>query len=147
MATALAIGWWLTVHASAANAEPIAWWSFDGKDTQVANEQISGSRDTMVGFAQRIDGVRNAALKFDGFTTRVTHQTDSFTHLESGFTVEAWIAPQTYSWNWTGIVDQETNHGQGFSFGINHMGQVGLGLAVAGEWHVVISAQAIPLLE
>jgi hypothetical protein len=145
--TVLAMALGIHPHASAQDAKPMAWWSFDGDDEKSAVETISGGKAGITGFTERVEGVRGTALKFDGFTSRVTHDAGLFTTMANGFTVEAWIAPQTYSWNWTGIVDQETNHQEGFSFGINHIGQVGLALALDGKWQTVVSAQSIPLLK
>lgn len=121
---------------SAAENPPAACWNFD-----------DGSKNNVTGYAKYVTGVRGSALKFDGFTTRVTHKSDASIDMANGFTVEAWVAPQTYSWNWTGIVDREKDHLEGFSFGINHIGQVGLSLAVGGKWHTLLSEKPIPLLK
>ena len=134
-------------YASAADNSLVAYWNFDGADNQVAREKVSGSEDNITGYARHVKGVRGSALIFDGFTSYVTHKADGSMNLAKGFTVEAWIAPQEYSWNWTGFVDQEMDHREGFSFGINHIGQVGLGVAIDGEWHTLISKESIPLLK
>ena len=115
---------------------PTAYWSFDADTT---NE--------ITGHASPVPGVLGSALKFDGFTTRVTTSADASMDLARGFSAEAWIAPQEYSWNWTGIIDQERGHRMGFSFGINDVGQVGLAIAVSGTWHVLLSTNSIPLLK
>jgi hypothetical protein len=126
-----------SVHAAGGTSETInSYWSFD-----------EGSKHTATGYVQFVKGVQGRALKFDGFTTRVTQSADTSISIANGFTVECWVAPQEYSWNWTGIVDQEKDHREGFSFGINHVGQVGLSLAIDGKWQTVLSADAIPLLK
>jgi hypothetical protein len=132
---------------SAAEQNPAVWWAFDGNASNVASEVVSGSKGNITGYAKRVQGVRGSALKFDGFTTQVIHNTDIRVNIQNGFSVEAWIAPQEYSWNWTGIVDQENDHREGFSFGINHIGQVGLALAIDGKWHTLLSNPSVPLLK
>ena len=101
---------------------PEAYWSFD-----------NGTNYTITGYVTNVAGVQGSALKFDGFTSRVTPSTNVFISITNGFSVQCWIAPQEYSWNWTGLVDQEKDHKEGFSFGINHVGHVGLCLAINGE--------------
>ncbi len=120
---------------SAAENIPETYWSFN-----------EGGNHGITGYVTPVPGVQSSALKFDGFTSRVTPSTAGSMNIANGFTVECWIAPQEYSWNWTGIVDQEKDHKEGFSFGINHVGQVGLGLAINGEWQTFLSRDPVPLL-
>jgi hypothetical protein len=134
-------------YASAMPARPAAWWDFDGGDNKVSSEKASGSKDEIAGYAKHAEGVQGLALKFDGFTTRVTHKADISIDITKGFTVEAWIAPQEYSWNWTGLVDQEKDHREGFSFAIDYIGRIGLGVAIDGKWHEAVSKDSIPLLK
>ena len=114
---------------------PEAYWSFD-----------NGTNYTITGYVTNVAGVQGSALKFDGFTSRVTPSTNVFISIMNGFSVQCWIAPQEYSWNWTGLVDQEKDHKEGFSFGINHVGHVGLCLAINGEWQSYLSKEPVPLL-
>jgi len=128
---------WLTSFcASAAEHNPAVWWSFE-KD----------NKHNVAGYVEHTSGVRESAFKFDGFTTRVTYRTDDSINIADGFTVECWVAPQEYSWNWTGLIDQEKDQREGFSFGINHIGQVGLSLAINGQWQTLLSKDSIPLLK
>jgi len=127
--------------------KPLAWWGFDGGNNKVAKEKMSASKDKITGYAAHVDGVKGSALKFDGFTTRITHKADLTIGIENGFSVEAWIAPQEYSWNWTGLVDQEKDHREGFSFAIDYIGRIGLGVAIDGKWHELLSNNSVPLLK
>ncbi len=137
--------------ASVAYGEgPVAHWSFDSDPRTVANGSAGRSESIITGFCKQAQGVRGLALSFDGFTTRVGHSAGALHDalaIEKGFTVEAWIAPQEYSWNWTGIVDQEEDHKNGFSFGIDFLGRVGLQMAGGDQWHTVLSEKSVPLLE
>jgi hypothetical protein len=126
----------MTACVMAEDNIPASYWNFD-----------EGHKLNITGYAKQVTGVRGSALKFDGFTARVTSKADAVMDVTTGFTVEAWIAPQEYSWNWTGLVDQEKGHREGFSLGINHMGQVGLSLAVNGQWKTLLSKGSIPLLK
>ena len=136
-----------TFSSSVAEHDPSAWWNFDSGSNRIATDIVKGSNNPIHGYGFHVDGVIGSALKFDGFTTRIICQADAFVDMQKGFTVEAWIAPQEYSWNWTGIVDQEKEHSEGFSFGIDYIGRVGLMMAIDGEWQGVVSEQGIPLLK
>jgi hypothetical protein len=133
--------------ASAIPAKPVAWWDFNESDNKVAGEKISAARNEISGYAKHVEGINGLALKFDGFTTRVRHKADPFIDIADGFSIEAWIAPQEYSWNWTGLVDQEKDHSEGFSFAIDYMGRIGLGVAIEGKWHEFVSKESVPLLK
>lgn len=113
----------------------IAWWQFD----EGSGDTITGMHDATMGNFKYVDGVIGSCMKFDGFTTYVQRETPYVPLLDGSFTVEAWIAPQTYSWNWTAIVDHEMDQRAGYFFGINALGQVGLHLAIEGEWRKCIS--------
>ena len=132
---------------SAAEDGPSAWWNFDSGNVLVATDVVKGSNNSIQGYGYHVEGVVGSALKYDGLTTRVICQAGSYVDLQNGFTVEAWIAPQEYSWGWTGIVDQEKGHSEGFSFGIDYIGRVGLMMAIDGEWQGVVSEQGVPLLK
>jgi hypothetical protein len=119
--------------ALAAETIPEAYWSFD-----------EGTNYAITGYVTNVPGVQGSALTFDGFTSRVTPSTNVFISITNGFSVQCWIAPQEYSWNWTGLVDQEKEHKEGFSFGINHVGHVGLCLAINGEWQSFLSKEPPP---
>jgi hypothetical protein len=137
----------ITSSVSLAGNGPTAWWNFDSGNVLVATDAVNGSNNQILGYGFHAEGVIGSALRFDGFTTRVNCRADAYVDIQKGFTVEAWIAPQEYSWNWTGIVDQEKGHREGFSFGIDYVGRVGLMMALDGEWRGVISDTGVPLLE
>ena len=137
-----------TFNASKAQNRPSAYWNFDGSNNKVAIEKVSGSNDSITGYATYVKGVQGSALKFDGFTALVTHKSiDKPIDITKGFSVEAWIAPQEYSWNWTGIIDQEKDHKECFSFGIDYLGRVGLMMALDGKWQGIVSDKSVTLLK
>ena len=144
---------------------PVAWWTFDERpardssskenDAQAAVsggpttvlDRASGARDLIHGHLRRVPGVAGDALLFDGFTTRVVRPAASVPPLTRGWTVEAWIAPQEYSWARTGLVDLDQDGRAGFSFTLNYLGQIGLHAAVNGQWQGCESKEAVPLLK
>ena len=84
----------------------VGWWKFDEDRGRVAVESAGQLKDAINGNFDYVPGVSGKCLKFDGYTTRVIRSAADVPPLVDAFTVEAWIAPQCYSWNWTGIVDQ-----------------------------------------
>jgi len=128
--TAIAVG-------TCARADVVAEWTFE----------TVGSTDVVTGKSHFVDGVAGKALKCDGYTSWVERGRADTPELTDGFTMEAWIAPQTYSWNWTAIINQEENREKGFFFGIDLFGHVGLQMALGGEWVECTSERTIPLLE
>ncbi len=121
-----------TAGAPAADRTPAAWWRFD------TAESVSG------GF-RLVDGVSGKAVRLDGFTAVVTRKAVDAPAVKDAFTVDAWVAPAAYPWNWCPILAQERGTEAGYFFGIGPQGQVGLQLAVGGRWLAVESAQRLPL--
>ena len=155
------------VAAENVPAHPAAWWKLDetagekavdssgqGHHAQVVIsggtptvlDRVSGVGDPIHGHFQRAPGVAGAALLFDGFTTRVVRPASHVPVLRDGCSVEAWIAPQEYSWAQTGLVDLDQDQKAGFCFSINHLGQIGLHASVAGQWQGCESKEPVPLL-
>lgn len=129
-------------------AEPIAWWDFDNVRNNTVEDVAEEINDTIHGKYWLKDGVKGKCLKFDGYSTRIVRSARRAPRLGS-FTIEAWVAPQAYPWNWTAIVNQEENHKDGFFFGISADGNVGLGAALVsdGQWHMCISKDRIEPLK
>jgi hypothetical protein len=125
----------------------IAWWKFDEGNGRVAVDAVSGREDSIEGNFWYRRGLSATALKSDGFTTRVVRKTAEALRLDQAFTVEAWIAPQAYPWNWCAIVNQQENHKAGYFFGIDQIGHIGLHLAVNAQWHECTSTQTVPFME
>jgi len=84
----------------------VAWWTFDKDTGKMAVDSVGDTKDAINGNFDYVAGVVGKAIKFDGQTTFISRAADRVPKLIDAFTIEAWIAPQTYSWNWTGIVDQ-----------------------------------------
>jgi hypothetical protein len=132
-----------------AQPEPLAYWDFDEIDNKHIRESISGIMDEIRGNFWIAEGVKGSCLKLDGYTTHLSRSPESIPEIDENLTIEAWVAPQTYPWNWTGIVDHEQDRNRGFFFGISAQGNVGLGAAsiADGQWHMCVSKGKIEPLK
>src|SRR5690242_16645578 len=103
---AVIMGFSLTVPAfSQKRGTPVAWWKFDEGRGDLAQDSASGSSDRILNFHDWVRGVSGGGLKFDGFTTVIEREAKDAPKLHGGFTIDAWIAVQSYPWNWVAIVD------------------------------------------
>ena len=129
---------------------PVAWWKFDeGLDanTNLTAESIGGYSCKIGGVdSYWREGVSGTCLSFDGYTNRVTVPSTDLPQLDGDFTIQAWIAPQEYSWNWSGIVDHDQDKKAGYSLRINHLGQIGLHAYIKGEWQGLVTGEKVKLL-
>ena len=106
LAAAVVVWTLCCICAVAADKGPVAWWKFDEEKGNIAADGAGKINDAIKGNFKYVPGASGKCLRFDGYTTRVVREAAQVPQLAESFTVEAWIAPQTYSWNWTGIVDQ-----------------------------------------
>jgi len=139
----LCISFLLLMESMACNAgESLkAWWSFDDG---TGRDGVSGRIDQIGGHHGIVSGVRGKALKSDEFGTFICRDAGQAPLLDTDeFTVEAWIAPQTFPWNYCPIVTQR-NGNHTFYFGINYQGQLQLHAMVNGEWTLCESRPALP---
>jgi hypothetical protein len=130
---------------------PSAWWKFDeGLNTSPNNtkESVRGYNCNISGTASFWRaGVSGTCLSYDGYTNKVIVPASELPQITGDFTIEAWIAPQEYSWNWSGIVDHDKDKRAGYSMGINHLGQIGLYAYIGGEWQGLTSKKSVELLK
>ena len=125
----------LAISLSAAERVPVASWSFDG----------DMGADSIRGFHRFIAGTAGDGLRFDGQTTVVIRAAARGPRLSGAFSVEAWVALQTYPWTWCAVVNQEKDRRSGFFFGIDPEGRFGLQVAVDGRWDECRSSVGLPL--
>lgn len=118
-----------------AGERPVASWSFDQ----------GSSVDTISGFRKFVPGVAGNGLRFDGQTTVVVRNALKAPRLGNAFSIEAWVAVQTYPWTWCAVVNQEKDHKSGYFFGIDPEGYFGLHVAVDGQWRESRSTVRLPL--
>lgn len=132
------------IFAQAAGSAPVASWKFDEQGGNAALDSVTGKADTILGHANWVKGVNGHALSFDGFSTVILRNGETVPQIKGSFTLETWVALQSYPWNWVAIAEQRDEH-SGFSFGLDEDGHLGLQLGVWGRWKEVLSENEIPL--
>ncbi|MGH9430766.1 MAG: LamG domain-containing protein [Terriglobia bacterium] len=135
----------LPVGSSAQDRDLAARWSFEPASGPVARDSVSSRDDAVEGDFKYVPGVRGTGLRFDGYTTGVIRKAANAPNPTSGLTVEAWVALNTYPWNWVPVVDDALGDQAGYFFGIDAYGHVGLQVAAGGAWEAVTSSQRLPL--
>ncbi|HEX5483366.1 MAG TPA: LamG domain-containing protein [Terriglobia bacterium] len=123
----------------------VAKWSFNSSSSAVTRESVGGAECKVEGYYKYISGVEGDGLRFDGYTTSVTLNAKNAPKLTTAFTIDAWVALNTYPWNWVPVVDHEEDQQAGYAFGIDAFGHVGLKVAVAGAWETLTSTEQLPL--
>ncbi|MFC1739451.1 LamG domain-containing protein [Planctomycetota bacterium] len=125
----------------------VAFWKFDESRGEVAVDSITGKKDAIKRTFWYLPGVSGTAVKFDGFTTHIVRKAADAPRLMDAFTVEAWVAPQAYPYNWCAIVNQARDEEAGYFFGIDAFARVGLHVAVDGKWRQCnTDKEAVPFM-
>ncbi len=137
----------ITVSVAAQNDGVIAWWKFNEGAGNTAEDSASGHGDSILNHHQWAQGVSGTGLKFDGFTTVIERAPEDAPQLGPQFSIEAWIAVQSYPWNWVAIIDQEKDRHSGYYFGIDAEGRLGLQLSVWNTWEICVSQTRLPLMQ
>jgi Concanavalin A-like lectin/glucanases superfamily len=137
------------LHADAVSDGTIAHWGFDEKAGDVIHDSVGHADATLSGIYRYSDGVKSGALRMDGETSSARVPAVTAPHLtsaaDSSFTLSAWVALNTYPWNWVPILDQRRDESAGYMFGIDSFGRPGLQLAVNGVWQFLTAKQPLPL--
>ena len=136
----------LGTAAMAADSGPVAWWNFDEGQGKAARDSVADVDDAIVGNFWHMQGVAGTGVKFDGFTTHVARRAAGAPKIKEAFTIEAWIAPQAFPFNWCALVNQERDHEAGYFFGIGELGQITLQLAAGGKWQECTSKKTVPFM-
>ncbi|MGC9199647.1 MAG: LamG domain-containing protein [Acidobacteriaceae bacterium] len=111
----------------------------------VPADSASGRKEGIEGYYAYVPGVTGTGVRFDGYTTSAVCPIEGKWGPGASFTVEAWVALNTYPWNWVPVVDQEREQEEGFSFGIDAFGDIGLGASINGRWRELVSTAKLPL--
>jgi Concanavalin A-like lectin/glucanases superfamily len=133
------------VFLQAQNPSPVAEWTFNESSGQIAHDSASGMNDAIVGLCQHVKGVSGYGLRFDGETTVIVRDRKQAPKMAAGLTLDAWVAVNTYPWNWVPIVEHRREEQAGYSFGIDSFGHFGLKVAVGGLWWSLVSKSELPL--
>jgi len=121
-------------------------WSLERHIDRSTIEDVGQKKDQIIGNFKSAPGVAGTALKCDGFTTHVVRRAEDAPALGDAFTVEAWVAPQAYPWNWCALIEQNIADLAGFSFGMNASGNIGLKVALDGKWKTCLSNDKVPFV-
>jgi len=130
------------VHAQAG---PVAHWRFDDAAGDTAKDSASQQQDAILGSVSWMQGVEGGALHFDGFSTSMQRDAAKVPALHGTFSVDTWVVIQSYPWSWLAVAEQRNQNGEGFSFGLDEDGHIGLQVGVWGRWEQALSAEPIPL--
>ncbi len=132
--------------AQVQTSAPAARWSFSRDQGSSPRDDRSGASAKLEGNYQYVYGVSGDGLRFDGYTTSMTLDRKDVPSLgPDGFTVEAWIALNTYPWNVVPVVEQQNEHEAGYSLEIDAFGHVIFGTSINGQWRTATSTATIPL--
>ncbi|HEV2322824.1 MAG TPA: LamG domain-containing protein [Terracidiphilus sp.] len=123
-----------------------AHWAFMRDQGAAPVDSLHGVKASLGGYYAYVPGIAGEGLRFDGYTTSMTvPYRDTDAQIRDGFTVEAWVALNTYPWNWMPIVDQEQDRQQGLFFGIDAFGHFALDVSMNGQWQTLTSTATLPL--
>ncbi|UII79860.1 LamG domain-containing protein [Flagellimonas sp. CMM7] len=129
------------------NKSLLAYWDFNEVTNNTIKDKGGNISDEITGYYKLVEGVNGKAIKCDGFTTSIQRDEETSPVIIGPFTIEAWVAPQAYPWNWCAIYNQEYKKHRGMFFGIDGEGRVGLHAAVARQWRECISTETIPYMK
>ena len=141
----IVIGWMTGLPCGIGQAAPgpqtdglVAHWAFETLDKAdgrtVTVDLASDRRDEVRGHSRLQEGVRGNCMVLNEYDSEVIRPAENGSLINSkAFTVEAWIAPRSYPWNWAPIL-MRRDEAAGFYFGIDGDGRLGLHLAVGGKW-------------
>jgi hypothetical protein len=131
--------------AAGQEAKPVARWGFDESNGARTKDVITGIEDSVSGYYSYVPGVTGNALRFDGYTTSVTRSHKNAPPMAEAISVSAWVAANTYPWNWVPVVDFEDEQQGGYFLGIDAEGHVGMSVEAGDRWQSVTSEATIPL--
>ncbi len=121
-------------------------WSFHKEQGASPVDEVRGGKGKLEGMYQYVPGVSGDGLRFDGYTTGMTVAAKDVPIAgPNGFTVEAWVALNTYPWNRVPIVDQESAREAGYFFGIDAFGHVVFEASINGQWQSAVTTEIVPL--
>jgi hypothetical protein len=124
-----------------------ACWKFDESSGTAVLDSAAQITDQITGQFKRVSGVAGNCLQSFEFDTVIVRKAAIAPRLNSAaFTIEAWIAPQTYPWNWCPIVTQRRGS-KGYFFGVDGDGRFGLHVCIENVWYECNSRPPLPGLE
>ena len=92
-------------------------------------------------------GISGSCLQFDGYYSSVALPGYSTQKIGNEITVEGWIAPGAYPFDWAPLVHQSSWNQKGFYLGVDQWGKPGFHVALEGKWQSVVSDSALELFK
>lgn len=139
----------LTVTSFSQDKNKFLSLQFDEVNNGKIKEGISGKEFPIQGNFELVDGVKGKALNSDGFTTLLEVTNPEWRLSLKDFSLEAWVAMETYGWNDVAIIDSKNgeNLTKGMYMGINSEGFPVFGMAIEGSWKSLTASKKIDLYE
>ncbi|HIJ72376.1 MAG TPA: LamG domain-containing protein [Planctomycetes bacterium] len=123
----------------------VACWTFDRVVDNRIEDDAGNIHDQMHGKYTLVKGVEGKALRFDGFRTYIYRKVQDVPQLTGKFTIETWIALGAYPWFWAPVIEFRNAEFEGFMFGIDKNGHLGMRVPAADKWQSYLSEQQLPL--
>lgn len=123
--------------------EIISQWSFNQLNEVNSAEKISGQSDQLVGFFDSVNGVKNGAIQFDGYTSFLKRERFG-QDLPREFTISGWIFLEAYPWFRCPVFDLRNGEKEGVLLAVNRNGELTAGLGQPINWLEMTGAQ-LPL--
>jgi sucrose-6-phosphate hydrolase SacC (GH32 family) len=135
-----------SVHAS---RDPVAIWRFDQRAGARTLESARGLLDVVSNRGNSPEwtcGASGSALRFDGYSTWLSHPASLAPRLTNALTLEVWVAVDSYPVSDAAFVNQQSYPSAGYFFGLNKYGFWGLGLSVRDSlpWHECWAPEPLP---
>jgi len=121
----------------------VARWSFDRFIDSTTLDDVSKQAERIVGFFDPAPGIGGGAIQLDGYTgylERAAFGQD----LPPQFTINAWLALESYPWFRSPVFDLRRAEKDGVLLGVNHAGKLAMALGQPGAW-VEVEGPLLPL--
>lgn len=125
--------------------EVLSRWSFDQIANASAVEEVSNQSDRIVGYHDPADGIGTGAIQLDGYTGFV-ERAKFGKNLPPQFTLNAWLALESYPWFRSPVFDLRKAEKDGVILGVGRTGKLAMGIGQPTDW-VEIEGPLLPLKE
>ena len=123
--------------------EPFAKWSFDQIAHAATLEEVSKQQDRIFGFHDAADGIGSGAIQLDGYTSFL-ERAKFGKNLPEQFTINAWLALESYPWFRSPVFDLRHAEKDGVILAVNHAGKLAMAIGQPTNW-VEIEGPLLPL--
>jgi len=125
--------------------ELFACWPFDDLTHAVTLEAVSKTKDQLLGYFDPAPGVSHGAIQFDGFTSCL-QRAPFGRDLPRQFTINAWVALESYPWFRCPVFDLRRGAQDGVLLAVNHAGCLAAALGTPAAW-AEVPGPKLPLKE